>query len=343
MPPSTAFRRPDPFEPVPYFTQRDRFFFSTAVDLRYRTLTTSGQKETVGTYVAAARFTGDYIRANPATGDEQAGARVQLVLEDDEGGTSLNRLRFSEVYAYYRFLFPGVSANIRVGQFVLPFGLIAVYDTPLQPIQPLYEKSLGLRVDTGVMLEGDYGLYHYGASITTGAGPDRHDPDNNKVVTFQLQRAFQTRNGNVQIGGSLLTGNGPVTDFNTTLPPSGYSGADLFVKKTRFAGDGQWFFKNFTGRGEIVFGSDDQDPVWGYFGEANWQFTRSINLVGFTKRWNFPRKPESATTLGAGLNFDIGWGLTLRTLYEYERDVPFPAGTSPQITRRFTIQTRVNF
>lgn len=343
QPPSTGFRRPDPFQPLPYYTRKNNWFYGGALDFRYRTLTTSGDKETVGSYVAAARLTADFVRANPLTGDERGGARIQLVLEDDARKTALNRLRASEVYAYYQFLFPGVSATVRVGQFVLPFGLLAVYDTPLQPVQPLYEKSLGLRVDTGVALEGNYGLYHYGASATSGAGPNRKNPDNNILVAFRLGRGFQTRNGNVQIGGSLLNGYAPRTEFKTELPPSGYASSNGYVKKSRFAADGTWTYRAFVGRGEIMFGSDDEQPVWGYYAEGNWRVRGPLNLVGFARRWNFPDKPESAGTLAGGADIIFARNLSLRLLYEYERDVPLPAGAGPQITRRLTLQGRMDF
>lgn len=352
MPPSTANRRPDLFEPLPFYERKDNFFFDGAADIRYRTVSASGEKETVGTYVSAVRFTGDFIRANPSTGDERGGARLQLLLESDNRGTRLNRVRTSEAYVFYRFNFPGVSANFRVGQFVLPFGLLAVYDTPMQPIQPLYEKSLGLRVDTGTMLEGDYDVYHYAIALTRGVGPNKNDEDRTGVITFRLSRnvrlpAFKGRPlGRVQVGGSLLSGRLPVTGFSTELPPSGFSGsrgAQQYIKKTRFAGDAIYEVGRFTGRGEIVFGADDQEPVWGYFAEGNYQVATRLSLVGFGRRWNFPQKPERAVTFGGGVNYNLGNDLMIRSLFEYEEQIPEDASLRRSIIRRFTVQTRLNF
>jgi hypothetical protein len=353
MPPSTATRRPDLFAPIPVYPRKNNYYFAGAADLRYRTRTTNeDNSETIGSYIASTRFTGDYVRANPLTGDERGGARLQLLLESDDRGTRLNKLRISEVYAYYRFLFPGVSASLRGGQFVLPFGLAAVYDTPLQPIQPLYEKSVGLRVDTGVMLEGDYGPYHYAGSITTGAGPNRSDPDSRSVLCFRLERTFETRRlGQFQVAGSMLTGRLPVTDFDTELPASGYSTASSFVDKTRFAADGQYFYGPVVARGEIVFGGDGEEAVWGYFAEGNYHFPRTrATAVAFVRRWNFPMREQNVSTLGAGFNYDLGGGFTIRSLFEFERDVPPPgaagepqSGPNPRIVKRLTIQTRLNF
>ena len=346
MPPSTALRRPDLFAPIPLYRNRNNLFFAGAADVRYKTQTTNNDANTtVGSYIAASRFTADYVRANPVTGEERGGARVQILLENNRRGTQLNKVRASELYAYYRFQFPGVSANVRVGQFVLPFGLLAVYDTPLQPIQPLYEKSLGLRVDTGVMLEGDYGLYHYAGSITNGSGPNRlvNDTNRNKVIAFRLERTVESRIGRFQVGGSILSGRLPVTNFATELPPSGVSGARDYIDKTRFAGDGEYFLGKLVARGEVVFGGDGQNPVYGYFAEGDYRIHRRVGAVAEIKRWNFPVRPQTATTLGAGLNFDIGGGLTLRTLYEFERDVPQAAGARADVQRRITVQTRLSF
>jgi hypothetical protein len=343
MPPSTASRRPDLFEPLPYYTRRDNYFFAGAADLRYRTVRVSDDDDATGTYLPAIRLTGEYIRANPKTGDERGGVRVQILLENDNRDSQLNAVRFSEVYGFYRFLFPGVSANVRVGQFVLPFGLIAIYDTPLQPVQPLYEKSLGLRVDRGVMLEGDWGVYHYAGSITTGAGPNRPDLDNTWVYTFRLDRTFPTRLGRFQVGGSAMSGRGPVTSFGTELPPSGQSRAREYVDRTRFAADGVYLRGRILARGELVFGADDQEQVWGYFGEINYRYRDRLTLVGFTRRWNFPEKPERVHTFAAGVNYDLGRGFIVRSLFEYERDVPSASALTPVTTRRFTIQTLLNF
>lgn len=321
--------------------RRDTFNYSGAADLRYRDVS---RDATTGSYLSATRLNVDWTRRDSLGGGAvRGGARVQFYLEADEpGGTATTRLRASEVYGFYNFALPGVSAMLKVGQFVLPFGLVEFYD-PLQPIQPLYEKALGLRVDTGIGLEGNYALYRYSVAITTGSGPNRSDFDQDKVISFRLSRRVDTTVGRFEVGGSLLTGRGPVTTFATQLPPSGTSGARNFVDKTRFAGDGQYFFGAVTIRGEVIFGGDGDDAVWGYFAEGNLRVAPRWTAVAVRRLWNFPTKPMSAATTGIGLNVDIGRGVTIRTLYEYQRDQPLPAGTSPQTTKRFTVQTRLNF
>jgi hypothetical protein len=136
-----------------------------------------------------------------------------------------------------------------------------------------------------------------------------------------------------------------VTAFDTEIPASGVPVTRRHVDRSRIAGDGQYFFGPVTVRGEVIFGGDNDDPAWGYFAEGNYALRapRGVTLVAFRKLWNFPVKPMSSSTTGAGLNYDLGGGLVLRALYEFQRDVPLPAGTQPEITRRITLQTRLNF
>lgn len=341
LPPSTASRHPDYTLPEPIYRKQDNFLYQGAADLRWRS---AFGDETNGTYLAAARETVDYVRADRSTHQEKGGARVQLVYETKHSGSVSDRaLRFGELYGFYRFRFPGVTANVKVGQFVIPFGLASVYDTSLLPIHSLYDKSLGLRLDIGTMLEGQYGPYHYAASVTDGSGPNRRDYNNGRLWAFRLERIVDTEFGKFQIGGSLLTGRGPVTDFNTELPPSGTSGARQFKDITRFAGDGQYFLGRLTGRGEIVFGADDTKPVWGWFGEGDYRFLPRWEGVLYTRTWNFAVHPQEYSSTGIGLNYRLTDKVVLRGLYEYEADTPLADHARPVVVRRFTVQTRLNF
>lgn len=309
--------------------------------MRYRS---SYGDETNGTYIAATRLTVDYVHANPITMEEKDGARVQVVYEDNTTqGISSHALRFGELYGFDRFRFPGVTANVEVGQFVIPFGLAAAYDSSMLPIHSLYDKSLGLRIDVGTMLEGEYGLYHYAGSVTDGSGPNRRDFNNGRITSFRLERTLVTDLGKFEIGGSLLSGRGPVTDFSTELPPSGTSSARQFVDITRFGGDAQYWLGRLIARGEVIAGADNEQSVWGYFAEADYNVFGRVQAVLYNRTWNFPIKPEQYSSSGIGANYLLGRGLVLRGLYEYERDSPLPAGTLPIVIRRFTIQTNIGF
>jgi len=340
-PPSIATRHPNRSYLEGIYPKRGNLLHSVETDLRFRS---SYGNESNGTYIAAARLTGDYVRADRQNGQEKGGVRAQVVYEAKSSrGISDHALRFSELYGFYRFRFPGVSANVRFGQFVIPFGLAAAYDSSMLPVHSLYDKSLGLRVDIGAMLEGEYGPYHYAGSITDGSGPDRRDFNNGRIIAFRLDRAINTQYGRIEVGGSILSGRGPVTNFQTELPPSGFSGARQFKDITRFAGDGQYHFRAVTARGEVVFGADDQKALWGYFGEGEYRFLPSTSVIIYNRTWNFPVHPQQYASSGLGIRYAWRPSVLLNALYEYERDAPLPTGTPPIVIRRFTVQTRLAF
>ena len=354
-PPSTSTRYPDLFAPRPRYEEPFVRLQSGAFDLRYR----SSRNQTSGTYLAAGRMTVDWIHSDKVTGEETSGFRAQLLLEPvDLQSTGISRLRSSELYVFRKVVLPieGLTGTVRVGQFVLPFGLIAVYDTPLQPIQPLYEEALGLRVDTGILFEGHFGneagKYRYAASLTTGRGPNKLSSDIGGVTCFRIERNFngdvRGATSRVQIGASILTGRLPLTQFNTELPASGTVTEKTMVNKTRFAIDGQIGSGNTIGRGEVIFGGDStasgsQEDVGGYFLEGNQRLGNRLAAVTEIKWWRLPVKPQGISVLGAGLNYSLGRGVILQTLYEYERQIPLPAGRAPIVNRRFIIQTRLTF
>ena len=120
--------------------------------------------------------------------------------------------------------------------------------------------------------------------------------------------------------------------------------ARQFVDKTRMSADAIYRLEKLEARGEIVFGADGQNPVWGYFGEGNLAVTGRITAVGLLRSWKFGDKPQSATALGLGANYQVHMDVTIRALYEYERDVPSrAAGGKATVEKRFTLQTRLSF
>ncbi|MFM7322649.1 MAG: hypothetical protein ACKO5K_14160, partial [Armatimonadota bacterium] len=188
-PASTATRRPDLFSPVPVYPRPRTVLAEAVLDLRSRPVGEAPR----GLYVPAGRVTVDGIVANPRDGDERGGFRLQWVGDPSTSRADRpDHVRLSEAYAFYKLLFPGASATIRAGQFVLPFGLAAVYDTTLQPFETLAGQSVGLRVDSGAMAEGDYGPFHYAGALTTGRGPGRTDDDGRPVLSARLERHFLT-------------------------------------------------------------------------------------------------------------------------------------------------------
>ena len=117
--PATSTRHPDLFSPVPYFKRKFNLLTDLSLDFR----AVDGHFPTPADALAGVRFTIDGIVANPKSGNEQGGIRLQLVRESN---SATDRVVTSELYGHYRFELPGATATARAGQFVLPFGLSAV-------------------------------------------------------------------------------------------------------------------------------------------------------------------------------------------------------------------------
>jgi hypothetical protein len=300
--------------------------------------------------------TGELQIQHPVTTNRVAhgNVKVQVIFEDPVDIPEGRDIQLGEAYVLYKLpLRSGAasSAYLKVGQFQLPFALLAEYDPHLDLVQPLYAQSIGLRNDWGIAVSGRfYGLLTYDLSVTTGAGPNRADIDPNRLICFRLGRTFVTRNGIVNVGGSLLSGRLPVTNIDSShpfaneLPPSGRIRTvrgPQFTEKTRIAGDGTYTYKNVTGRGEIMTGADDDDRVFGFFLYGAYRFSPRASAILSRSFWVYSLGGASSTRDAAGVTMDMGRNVGLSALLERLRDVP--EGMSGRYRSRLTTQLLVRF
>lgn len=324
-----------------------------ALDVRTRSAT-SGR--TGGIWVNAAEL--DFQHAITKKNDPKGKVVLQLIAEDPPDRRRSQDIQVGEAYLLYRLPIhtdTGTTAFAKVGQFQIPFGLLAVYDPHLAVIQPLYSQSLGLRTDWGLALSGTfYGYLQYDFALTTGTGPNRADVDLNRLVTFRLGRTFATRNGVVTVGGSLLSGRLPVTDLDALhpvaveLPPSGRVRLDhrdqtgsTFTPKTRIAGDVTYTYKRATVRGEAMIGADRDNRVQGFYAEGSYGFTPRVAALAAHSLWIYPVGNSSSTRTSGGLTYSLGRRLSLSTVYEYLRDAPRDADS--RVRHRLTLQVLLRF
>ena len=81
------------------------------------------------------------------------------------------QMHFSNFYSVWNF---GVDKpKLKVGQFIVPFGTLAEYDTHALVLQTPYARTLGIRLDQGFALEGFRGELDYQFSLTRGDGRGR--------------------------------------------------------------------------------------------------------------------------------------------------------------------------
>ncbi|MBV9848204.1 MAG: hypothetical protein JO250_00815 [Armatimonadetes bacterium] len=323
------------------------FLFSGALDARYRTATTGRTRQG---WINAAEL--DLNHPLTRNGQAIGNIRLQVIAENPPDIPNAQEVQVGEAYVLYRLPIQtetDSTAYLKVGQFQLPFALLAVYDPHLLLLQPLYAQSLGLRTDFGLAISGRfYGYLNYDFSVTTGSGPDHFDLNPNRVITFRLGRTFVTRNGTVTVGGSLLQGHLPITDLDSThplpfeLPPSGYVRADRgFTAKTRVAGDGTYNYKSLTGRGEAMIGADQDSRVLGYYAEGDYRFSPRAGVVAAHSLFEYPQRDSLSSRNAVGLTYAPDSNLTFRALYEDLYDVP-SAGTG-RTNHRFTVQLLLRF
>jgi hypothetical protein len=207
---------------------------------------------------------------------------------------------FGQAYA----LFPlGLSLpTIRVGQAVIPFGLLADYDIHTQIIQTPFARTLGLRLDPGLGVLGVLGHFDYRLWLSNGNGPDMMDNDRGKVITVRLAPRFLLGDADVTLGLSGLAGSLPYWSLDSLAKMD--EGPRPYRVKYRLGLDNTTDWGPLTLRLEGVAGKDStlaQPLVFGYYGEARYAVARWLEpMVAYD---GFHTGEGSARTLSAGLNF----------------------------------------
>jgi len=88
---------------------------------------------------------------------------------------------------YIQYKGPLGKYNIRVGHYILPFGLLSDYDTERLSLKALEDLSLGIKLDTGIELLGYLRDFDYAISLSQGVGRNRlTDVDNGKLVIARI-------------------------------------------------------------------------------------------------------------------------------------------------------------
>jgi hypothetical protein len=207
---------------------------------------------------------------------------------------------FGQAYA----LLPlGLSLpTIKVGQAVIPFGLLADYDIHTQIIQTPFAKTLGLRLDPGLGVLGVLGRTDYRLWLSNGNGPDMMDNDRGKVVTARVAPRFLLGDADVTLGLSGLAGSLPYWSLDSL--PQMDEGPRFYRVKYRLGLDNTTDWGPLTMRFEGVAGKDStlsQRTVLGYYGEARYAVTRWLEpMLAYD---GFHTSEGSARTLSVGLNY----------------------------------------
>jgi hypothetical protein len=211
---------------------------------------------------------------------------------------------FGKAYA----LFPlGLSLpTIRVGQAVIPFGLLADYDVHTQIIQTPFARTLGLHLDPGLGVLGALGPLDYRLWLSNGNGPDMRDNDRGKVFTARVAPRFLFGDADVTVGLSGLAGSLPYWSLDSLSTMD--EGPRSYRAKYRLGLDNTTDWGPLTVRLEGVVGEDGRGDaetrghgVFGYYGEVRYALVRWLEpMLAYD---GFHTSEGSSRTLSGGLNY----------------------------------------
>lgn len=218
---------------------------------------------------------------------------------------------FREIRLYQTYLQhkgPLGKWNIRAGHYILPFGLLADYDTERLVLRTLEPLSLGIKLDTGVELLGFVRDIDYAVSVSQGAGRERlSDADDNKLFTGRIG----WQGDDVNIGLSILNGR-ILTEEGSFIRNE--TGSDSLYER-RLDIDLTWYNGSLILRGEAVVGKDDDKGVGGFLAKADYAVTPDLEI---NLKYAYWQREGERNFAGVGISYELYKGLFLRMADEYQ-------------------------
>lgn len=251
-----------------------------------------------------AELEGLFLNLRKVISDEEGDRWILVGQVDAE--KNLEEIRPYQTYIQYKG--PLGKWNVRAGHYILPFGLLADYDTERLVLRGLEPLSLGIKLDTGVELLGFVREFDYAVSVSQGVGRERlSDVDENKLISGRI--GWQGED--INIGLSVLTGR-VLTEEGSVIRRD--LGADTFYER-RVGLD----FTKYSGplvlRGEAVIGRDDSVTVGGGILKADYALTPVLEL---NLKYTYWQRNGERNFAGAGITYALYKGLFLRIADEYQ-------------------------
>ena len=196
------------------------------------------------------------------------------------------QMHFSNYYMVWNF---GLDKpKLQLGQFVIPFGTLAEYDTHPLILQTPYARTLGVRIDQGLALVGYRGDTDYWLSLTSGDGRGR--TDGSYAANLRLARDYEVGDDAYRVGLSLLHGENMPVFHPDPMPVPHDGGMDEHMMlsradKTRVALDLDWLHGVDNIRAELVGGWDDGDFVHGQWISYSHPFSYDKEITIQAERW----------------------------------------------------------
>lgn len=264
----------------------------------------------------------------------------RLVLDRTEAGDTLDQLAFAPQDFWVRFNPGGVDRlMLRVGQFVLPYGVNPVL-APRQRFRlPLESTDLGLKWDWGLGLKGPIGRYDWEVALTLGSGEAIHSTHlfsgSEKKSFLFTGRIGAPTYWDFQYGLSFLYGDLPPLQGAQKFREDAISrwrvGLDAFYRKgTYLSFGGQVAFgqDGFSGDADLVRITDGETAnVLGLLGWADWVIPKNndlqlaIQLESVTRDRGTSESDDTALILEVGYSFSTSVTVRLDYRNEYNRSM----------------------
>ncbi|MFQ5709828.1 MAG: hypothetical protein ACE5HO_20430 [bacterium] len=219
----------------------------------------------------------------------------RLVYDRMERNGGLDRIKVAPQDFWLRFNPGGLDRlNLRVGQFVIPYGVNPILAPRQQFLLPVEATDLGLKWDWGLDLKGPAGEYDWEIAMTIGSGEGVHAP---RLLTNSDRRRYLItgRIGaptywDFQQGLSFLYGDLPVI-----MGPTIFS--DVAISRWRIGYDAFYKYGTYLMLGgQLAYGQD------GFAGDAQFvMVTRGKSADVFSLRvwadWVIPKHQDVRLTV----------------------------------------------
>ncbi len=205
--------------------------------------------------------------------------------------------------------------NLRIGRYLVPFGLLAYLDTERLPLPAHEAEALGIKVDEGVQLNGYVGAVDYALSVTRGL--DNH-PTPNLRLGWQGQ--------DTRLGLSYLYGRLPSFADQESVGTDELLPGAVLIRKHRLALDHERVLGPLTLRAEPVAGADEGRFSFGLYLETSYALSPRWEVSGNAAvfRSDLVGRRRRA---GASVSFNVARGLFVRGAYLHRDDMGKSAGT----------------
>ena len=229
-----------------------------------------------------------------------------IVVAQGDADDNFTEVRPYQLYLQYKG--PLGRWNVRAGHYLVPFGLLAEYDTERLVLTAVEEENTGLKLDTGIQALGFAGAWDWATSVSTGAG--RRWPGEGEGTYLLTARAGHGSD-EWRMGFSVLLG--------TVWAGDGFHDPGVTVRERKMALDLTHLGGRWTARAEVSPGTEDGRWVASAVALPSFAVRPWLDIDG---RYALAARSDTRHELGIGATFRAwrGWVLRPAAILELSPD-----------------------